>query len=98
MPEDPEPCERPVGRVGGEQRRLRVPLLEVLHDHRRLRQEPAVLLDDRNAAGLVLLVDPGGAFAQVDLDRLVLELLLDEHDADAGAVRAAGGVVERQHD
>ena len=47
----PQPPERPLGRVGRPQRRLRVALLEVLHDHLGLRQhEPLVLLVDRNAA------------------------------------------------
>ena len=36
-PVEPEPAERALGRVGRPERRLREPLVEVLHDHGRLR-------------------------------------------------------------
>ncbi len=41
LPEDPQPRERTICGIGRQQRRLRVALLEVLHDHRRLRQDPS---------------------------------------------------------
>ena len=66
--EDREPRPRPRGQVGGQQRRRRVPLLEVLHDHGRLGQDEAVV-EDRHAARAVQVVDPRGPVAQVDLDR-----------------------------
>ena len=67
--EDEEPNEGTVGGIGGQQRRLRVALLEELHDHRRLRQRRAVvLLDHRDTSGRVLLVEPGGPVGEVDLD------------------------------
>ena len=47
------------------------------------------VVEDRDLAGRVQLVDPGGAVLEVDLDRLVVEPLLRERDAHAGAVRAA---------
>jgi len=62
-------------------------LLEVLHDYARLRQDDAALLQDRDPADRVLLVEPVGAVLQVDLDRLVGDLLLGEEDPNAGAVR-----------
>ena len=94
---DAQPGKRTRGGIGGKQRRLGVALLEVLHDHRRLGQDEGVLLDHRHLAERVLLVQPRGPVAEVDLDGLVLDPLLGEDDAHAGAVRAAGGVVERQH-
>src|SRR5579875_374570 len=45
----------------------------------------------------VLLVQPGGPVLEVDLDHLHLDPLLGQNDADAGAVGAASGVVERDH-
>src|SRR5579872_982663 len=97
VPEDAQPRERAVGRVGGEERRIGIALLEVLHDHRRLRERPAVLLDDGNAPGRVLLVDPPWPIVEVDLDRLEFDVLLGEDDAHARAVRTARRVVQRQH-
>src|SRR5206468_11329188 len=61
------------------------------------RQHPAVLLDHRHAASRVLVVDPRRTVGEVDLDRLELDVLLRKHDANARAIRAAGGVVQREH-
>ena len=72
-PEDPQPRRRPPRRIGGQERRLGVPLLEVLVDHGRLRQHPAVLLEHRNPPDRVQLVEPGRAVLEVDHDRLVRE-------------------------
>src|SRR5207302_11222327 len=93
VPEDPESRERTIGGIRGEERGLGVALLEVLHDHRGLRQEPRVLLHDRDAPRAVLLVDPRRAVREVDLDRLELDVLLREDDAHAGAVGTTCGVV-----
>ena len=96
--EDEEPNEGAVGGIGGQQRRLRVALLEELHDHRRLRQRRAVvLLDHRDTSGRVLLVEPGGPVGEVDLDGLVLDALLGEDDPDPRDIGTACGVVERDH-
>ena len=84
---EPKPNERALGRPRREKRRLRMALLEVLHDYARLRQDDAALLQDRDPADRVLLVEPVGAVLQVDLDRLVGDLLLGEEDPNAGAVR-----------
>ena len=97
VPEDPKSRKRAVCGVGCEQRRLGIPVFEELHDHRGLRQQPAVLLEHRYAPRRILLVDPRGTIAEVDLDRLVLDILLGEHDAHTRAVRAARSVVEREH-
>ena len=47
--------------IDGEERRLRIALLEVLVDDGRFRQHPAVFLEDGDAAvGRVVLEQPGG--------------------------------------
>lgn len=93
-----EARERPRGGVGRPEGRLRKALLQVLHDHPRLRQHEAlVLLEHRHATGQVLAVDPGGPLVEVDLDRLVRHTLLGEKDPHARAVWTAGRIVERQH-
>src|SRR5581483_358287 len=97
VPEDANARERTVGGIGRQERRVRIALLQVLEDHGRLGQEPDVLLEHRHASGLVLLVDPRGTVGEVDLRRLEFDLLLREHDPRAGAVRAPGSVVQRQH-
>ncbi len=94
---EPKPNERALRRPRREERRLRMALLEVLHDHARFRQDDAALLEDGDLPYGVLLVEPDGAVFQVDLDRLVGDLLLREQDPNAGAVRAAGRVVEGEH-
>ena len=86
-----------LGRVGRPERRLRIALLEVLVDDHRLGQDELVLFEHRHLAQRVLLVDPRGPVAQVDHDRLVVDALLGEDDPDPCAVRAAVGVVERDH-
>src|SRR4029077_9341236 len=70
---------------------------EVLHDHGRLRKRPAVLFDDRHAAGRVLSVDPGRPVVEIDLDRLELDALLAEDDPHPRAIGAARRVVQRDH-
>jgi hypothetical protein len=97
VPEDPQSRKRAICCVGCEKRRLGIPVLEELHDHRGLRQQPPVLLQHGYAACRVLLVDPRGTIGEVDLDRLVLDRFVGEHDAHARAVRAARSVVEREH-
>ncbi len=72
-------------------------LLEVLHDHARLGQDEAVVLQDRDLSDRVLLVEPVGAVLEVDLDCLVRDRLLREENPNAGAVGAARRVVEREH-
>jgi len=94
---DPEACRRPRGRVRRQERRLGEALLEVLHDHRGLRQAEPVALEHGHLAERVLLVDPLGSVGEVDRDRLDWHALLREDDADAGAVRTAGCVVEAEH-
>src|SRR5262249_21851959 len=97
-PLEPEPPKSALRRIVGPERGVRGALLQVLHDHARLRQyEPLILLVDRHTAERVLLVEPGGAVVEVDLDRVVAEALLGEDDPDAGRVRAALGRVEREH-
>ena len=94
---DSQADERTFCGVGRQQRRVRVALLEVLHDRRRLRQHERVLLEHRHAAGRIQLVDPRGPVAKIDRDHLMLDALLREHDSDARAVRTTVGVVERDH-
>ena len=94
---DAQPLERALRGIGGRERRLGVPLLEVLHDQVRLGEHEGVLLEHGDAAGRVLLVDPTWPVGEVDLDGLVRDALLREHDPHARAVRAARGVVERDH-
>ena len=96
-PIDPQALERPLRRIAREERGLGVPLLEVLHDHRRLRQDERVFLEHRHLAGRILLVQPRGPVREVDLHRLVGEAFLREHDPHARAERAARGVVQRDH-
>jgi hypothetical protein len=74
-----------------------IALVEVLVDHRGLREHEGVLFQDGHASERVLLVDPFRAIVEVDLDRLVLDALLGEHDPDACAVGTAVRVVERDH-
>ena len=77
--EDEEPDEGAIGGIRGQERRLRVAVLEELHDHRRLGQRPPVfLLDDGHAAARVLPVEPRGPVGQVDLDRLPSLLSLQQ--------------------
>src|SRR6185437_13804998 len=97
VPEDQHPRERTITRIGRQERRLGVPLLQVFEDHRGLGEQPRVFLEHRHASGRVLLVDPRGTVGQVDLGGLELDLLLGEHDPRAGAIRTAGGVVQREH-
>ncbi len=98
MPPDAQPRQRSLRGVCGEQGRLGEALLEVLHDHGRLgKHEAAVLLDHGDTAGGVLLVQPRRLVAEVDPDALVRDLLLGQDDAHPPDVRAALGVVERQH-
>jgi len=94
---DEQPDKRAIGGIPRQQRRLGVALLQELHDHRRLRQWPPLLLDHRDAPGRVLLVQPRGTIGEVDLDHVELDALLGEDDPDARAVRAARSVVERHH-
>src|SRR6266540_566250 len=93
----PPALECPLRGIRGEQRRLGVALLEVLHDHGRLRQHEGVLLEHRHPAGRILLVQPSGPVRKIDRDRLVGNALLREDDPNACAVGAARSVVERDH-
>src|ERR1051326_2647285 len=52
------------------------------------------VLEDGDLAERVLLVQPSGPVGEVDLDVLVLDALLGEHDPDARAEGAPIGVVE----
>ena len=80
-----------------QERRLGIALLEVLHDHRGLGQEPARPPRPRARGRSRSSRRSRRAGREVDLDRLVLDVLLGEHDAHARAVRAARCVVEREH-
>ena len=93
--EDEQPSGRTLARIVRPQRRLGVALVQELRDHRRLGQDPAVLVEHRHLAGRVHLVQPRGPVGEVDLDRLVRDLLLGQDDPDPGAVGAASSVVER---
>src|SRR4029450_2455050 len=73
-----------------------IALLQVLHDHGRLRQAERALLEHRDLPHRVLLVQPRGAGGQVDHDRLVRDAFFGEQDPHPGAVRAPVGVVERE--
>ena len=65
---EPKPYERALGRLRGKERRLRIALLEVFHDHARLRQDEVPLLEHGHLPDRVLLVEPGGAVLELDLD------------------------------
>src|SRR5262249_27396177 len=92
---EPEPANRALRRIGGPQRRLGKPLVEILHDHERLRKdEAAVLFEHRYRPARVLCVEPTRTVREVDLDRLVAETLLRKDDPRPGTVGAAGCVVE----
>ncbi len=71
-----------------------IALLEVRHDHLRLRQDeakPSSSTGTRPRGGFSS-IDPARAVTQVDLDRLVVDALLGERDPRTRAVRAASSV------
>jgi len=84
-------------RIGGQQRRLGMHLVQVLHDGHRLKEHVAVVLDERgdhhlrvdgSVLGLALL-----AGIEIDVDGLVGEPLEIKGDADAeGGERAPVGI------
>ena len=77
--------------------RLGIALVQELVDHGRLGQDPPVLVEHRDFADRVHLVQPGRPVGEVDLDGFVRDPLLGQDDPHAGAVRTASGVVEGDH-
>ena len=88
----------PVGGIGRQQRRLRVALLEELHDHRRLRQRRGRRPPRSQARGrLGSSRRARRAGRRGRSRRLELDPLLGEDDPDPRDIGTACGVVERDH-
>ena len=82
--------------VVGEERRLRVPRLEVLEDRRRVGDDEVAVDQDGDERLAGDLLD-GRAVLGVDPDRLDLEPLVGQGERDAVDVGRVGEPVELEH-